>query len=307
MVKLSRQSFDRAREFLMTCGRRLERALFLHLFESGSREDCLTALAEHQTSSGGFREMKGAIESSPIGAIVAFQHLVDLEATADHPLVRGGVEYFLHAFDHEHEFWPPREKLPDPITNHLPDRWGNPSAEIVGYLWKYRELVPESFLEYATELALRNLRRIPAPIFEFADICFLRLADHIDPSYDHDEIIRKVGDGVMGNLQLDHAKWDTGYFVKPFYYALSPDAPLYPMVRAEVQACLDWEVRTQEEDESFKLTWNAKGGWGFPAPTIRRQLRFSRCGVRYSHSTPGISWPKMPRFRVRGRDSEGSP
>lgn len=259
MVKLSRQSFDRAREFLMTCGRRLERALFLHLFESGSREDCLTALAEHQTSSGGFREMKGAIESSPIGAIVAFQHLVDLEATADHPLVRGGVEYFLHAVDHEHEFWPPREKLPDPITNHLPDRWGNPSAEIVGYLWKYRELVPESFLEYATELALRNLRRIPAPIFEFADICFLRLADHIDPSYDHDEIIRKVGDGVMGNLQLDHAKWDTGYFVKPFYYALSPDAPLYPMVRAEVQACLDWEVRTQEEDGSFKLTWNAKG------------------------------------------------
>jgi hypothetical protein len=50
----------------------------------------------------------------------------------------------------------------------------------------------------------------------------------------------------------------TNYFMKPYWFAMTPDAPLAELLSKEIDACLDWEIATQEEDGSFKLTWTAK-------------------------------------------------
>ena len=79
-MKLNRASFERAVAFLMTDGRKLEQTLFRYFFEDGSAQDCIDALAAHQTETGGFIEMgEGGIDGpTPIGSTIAFQHLIDL-------------------------------------------------------------------------------------------------------------------------------------------------------------------------------------------------------------------------------------
>jgi hypothetical protein len=148
--------------------------------------------------------------------------------------------------------------MPAYASDRLPHTWGNPSAEIVGYLLAFESLVPDAFRERVLGLALANLRHAPPPIHEFADLCFLRLARFADPEL-RAEILDKVGAGVLDNLQLDHARWHGGYFMKPYWFAMSPSEPLHDLLCHEIDACLDWEIETQEADGSFRLTWKIEG------------------------------------------------
>ena len=54
MNKLTKEQFERARQFLKTKARKLERALFEYEFESGGQEPILSALAAYQNVDGGF-------------------------------------------------------------------------------------------------------------------------------------------------------------------------------------------------------------------------------------------------------------
>ena len=240
----------------MRSGRPLEQALFRHFFEDGSTDDVLCALEEHQTDNGGFQDMGegGPDRPSPIGSTVAFQHLVDIGATADCSLMQRGIDYFLSTYDHEHDVWPEAEATPDYFERALPRHWGNPSAEIVGYLWRYRVLVPEEFLENVTDVTMGNLRALVLPVPGFSDLCFLRAAKFMLPRHG-DEIIGKIVAGVRSNLELDHGKWATSYFIKPYWYAMTPQEPLYEPLKDEVEACLDFEVASQEPEGSFRLTF----------------------------------------------------
>lgn len=257
-MQLTQDAFGQAREFLMTQGRPLEQALFRHFFESGPVEDIFDALAKHQADNGGFFDMgEGGIDGpTPIGSTIAFQYFREFGITSQSPLVRNGIRYFLDTYDHTHEIWPRRPGMP--VADVEPEKWANPGAEIIAYLWLYRELVPPDFLAEATEHAMTMLRKATPPIYEFADMCFLRLADFLEPPQQQ-EIMEKVTAGIWENLQLDHEKWQTNYFVKPYWYAMTPQAPLYPMLADEIDACLNFEVETQEPEGYFKLTWSISG------------------------------------------------
>lgn len=260
-MQLSQDAFQRAREFLMTKGRPLEQTMFRHFFESASVDDILDILAKHQDENGGFFEMgEGGLEgTTPIGSTIAFQYLREFGVTSESLIVKRGVRYFLETYDQELGMWPPRPGLSeDEIKNRIPQQWGNPSAEIIAYLWLYQDLVPRDFLEDVTKRAMANLRATTVPIFAFADMCFLKLADFLEPAF-QEEICKKVTAGVWENLQLDHKQWKTRYFVKPYWYARTPRAPLYEILAEEINACLDFEIETQELEGCFKLTWEVTG------------------------------------------------
>jgi hypothetical protein len=245
----------------MECGRPLERGLFRWCFEDGSVADVLDALSAHQDQGGGFRAMgEGPIEAaSPIGTSVAFQRLADIGASPQCPLVQRGIRYFLDTYDHRHSGWP--QKFPDDgyLENDLPLHWGNPSAEIVGYLWRYRKLVPVDFLAEITHVAMANFRQVGREMPCFSDLCFLRFAAFAPEEYRR-EIIGELGDGIVqANALRDRDKWGRGYFMKPYWYAPSPDGPLAAVLRDAIDDCLDFDIRTQKPDGSAHLTFHAEG------------------------------------------------
>ena len=259
-MKLTHEQFIKAKNYLLGSGRPLEQALFRHHLEDGPADEVLSALEKHQTDSGGFLDTGegGPDHPSPIGSTIAFQHLVDIGAGADCALVEAGIGYFLATYDREHEAWPQTVEQPEFLERDLPEHWGNPSAEIVGYLWRYRELVPDDFLTQVTRVAMRNFRGLAVPVPGFADLCFVRCARFVPPQY-RDEIIQKVRAGVRANLLLDHKKWATSYFIKPYWYAMTPQESLYALLRDEIESCLDVDVATQEPEGNFRLTFSVTG------------------------------------------------
>ncbi len=105
--------------------------------------------------------------------------------------MKRGVQYFIDTYDYEHEAWPQKENDASYFEKDLPWNWGNPGAEIIGYLWQHRELVDEEFLGLVTDIAMRHLRQIEDRVSAFADLCFLRCARFIDKQY-RNEIIQKI-------------------------------------------------------------------------------------------------------------------
>jgi hypothetical protein len=260
-MRLTKSNFDRAKAYLMHKGRPLEQCLFQWQFENGPQSTVLDALTRHQAANGGFFGMgEGPNESpSPMGSTVAFQYLTDVGAKSDCKVVEQGIQYFIDTYDHAYDAWP--QTVPDDgfLEETMHSEWGNPGAEIVGYLWRYKELVEQDFLEYVTNVAMSKLQDPQGHVSTFADMCYLRCSQFIDNS-NSDEIIQKLIHTVTNcNLERDHSKWDAGYFVKPYWYAMTPDSPLYPAIREEIDACLDFDIRTQTEDGSAFLTFSVDG------------------------------------------------
>ncbi len=258
---LTQERFHYAGAYLFRSGRPLEQQLFRYHFENGDAEAVLSQLCSYQMPDGGFRDMGEGNDdmSSAIGTACAFQRLVELHVGADRPIVQRGIDYFMSVHDADYDAWPQKADDPHYLEAELDLHWGNPSAEIVGYLWKYKELVPHDFLEHVTAVAVKRFHELPLPVPGFSDLCYLRLAQCIPVRSVREAIYGKVSEGVRENLELDHARWHTGYFIKPYWYAMTPDSPLHATLRDEISACLDFDIETQEQDGSAHLTFNVSG------------------------------------------------
>lgn len=235
MLLMNQTQFNRARNYIMQHGRPLERALFIYHFEGGSSETVIQVLADHQNEDGGFERMGEGDEScsSPIGTCAAFRILGDLRIPADNVLVRRGVSYFLNSYDDDLNYWFPDLQRKNPPDDQFDYLWGNPSAEIVGYLHEYAEIVPADFLDKVTSKSMDNLRQSPRPLEMFSELCFLMLADRISTPY-ASEIIDELRSEIRTVASLDPADWD-GYFAKPIWYGSNPSSQLYDMIEHEVQ------------------------------------------------------------------------
>jgi hypothetical protein len=92
MKQLRREAFERARRFLMTQSRPLERALFEHRFEGAAVESVLGELAHFQNEDGGFgRALEPDLRtpgSSPLATGIGLQSLRELQCPADQPMAR---------------------------------------------------------------------------------------------------------------------------------------------------------------------------------------------------------------------------
>lgn len=168
-MNLTQDNFARARAYIQQQGRPLEQSLFRLFFESAPSSHVYDALAKHQSCNGGFFGMgEGPNEEpSPMGSTVAFQYLTDIDAPPSNAIVQRGIQYFVDSYDRDFEAW--SQHIPDDgqLKNDLPWGWGNPSAEIVGYLWRYEELVHPEFLDHVTRVALANIRGLTSHVSTF--------------------------------------------------------------------------------------------------------------------------------------------
>ncbi|MWC29195.1 hypothetical protein [Paenibacillus sp. MMS18-CY102] len=254
--KRSTAQFNKAREFIMDQGRELDQKLFMYHFENGSRESVLDVLRNHQNLDGGFQNTGEGPrnESSPIGTSVAFQHLIALDASPDSSMVRDGINYIITSFNTSLEMWQPASDWLHEGDN-LIQGWGNPSAELVGYLYKYRQWVPASFLQKALDLAEKNLSAVTRPMDPFVLLCYMRLAD-IVPDPLKKVILQKLYEDVPKVIEADESKWPN-WCIKPYWFAKSPSSPVSGLIKRDVIRSLDYEIRNLTNEGFIPLHWNA--------------------------------------------------
>ncbi|ALC90628.1 hypothetical protein AM500_13160 [Bacillus sp. FJAT-18017] len=240
----------------MNYGRDLEQELFRFHFENGNAQHVISILEQYQGENGGFRNMGEGHPVIPNGmdTSMAFQYLSEVGASPDDVVVHKGIQYIIGSYDHELKCWHPR-------PNQRSKGWtDNPCAELVGYLNEYRELVPDDFLKNVTENAIANMGTIqtsdePRQFYFLEALSLLRLAVRTDEPY-KSIILKQLKKDINEIIEIDSEKWATTYCAKPFFFAHSPESPLYLPIKEFVIKSLEKEIDTQSEDGHFILNWN---------------------------------------------------
>jgi len=276
MKKLTREAQERARAFLYTQARPLERAFYAYEFEAGSRIAVFRELAAFQNPDGGFGHgMEPDLQladSSALATTVGLQHLRALGASSEDPLVRGAMAYLLRTYDAERQVWPiiPPNTDDAPhapwwtFTDDVAEKWGgflaNPRAEIVGYLWDYAELVPDGLRERLTKAVVEHL----AAFSKIADInellsCYLRLAETRSlPESIRAELWSTLVPAADRAVVKDTERWTT-YCLTPLRLVESPGSPLMAVMSDAVLRNLDFAVDHQEADGCWLPEWSWYG------------------------------------------------
>ncbi|WP_257348404.1 hypothetical protein [Pseudalkalibacillus decolorationis] len=272
MKRLDSNSFQKAKDYLFEHGRRLEQALFNYYFESGSKDDVIDALREYQNEDGGFgKKIEPDFQldqSSPMATTIAFQVFKELDLTSDHPMVREAITYLLKNYHPEKGRWNavPREvnDVPHAPWWHYDEAqervmvesaWGNPNAEITGYLLRYKELVPREVSNNLRERCLAHFEGLDN-LDMHETLCYLRLAEELSLS-EQEKINDKIQEHIPELVNLKREQWGN-YGLQPVQLADRPDSAFYEMMKESVEENLDYAIEQQENDGSWHPNWQ----WG---------------------------------------------
>ncbi len=270
-------------------GRPLEGRLVDVCFEGGSEREVVCELARFQNPDGGFGH---GLESdfrlpgsSPIATTVAFQHLVKLDQLDEsQPLIQAGISYLEDAFAPSRGGW---FTVPATVNDfpHAPwwhhdavtgmtvidQHWGNPSAEIVGYLYRYRNLVRTLDVEDLVSRALRHLDSLTQ--YEEHEIyCYMRLYSLL-PGNLSATMETALATAVSSLARKDRAEWDK-YVPQPVRFVSSPESPRFGITDEILADNLDYLACRLNVESLIMPSWS----WG-DYPQAWNQSRMEWAGV----------------------------
>jgi len=267
MPKLSKEQFNKARSFIMNNARKLEQAVFKLEFENGSKESVLTELKAYQNSDGGFGNAIEpdirCTESSAIGTTVALQHLSRVQADENTDIVKQAISYLLHSVKRaDSYYW---DIVPKEVETAPRAPWwsyfesspltGNPNAEILGYLYEYKGLVPSNLSDELTSYIMNYINKLQEPEFHEL-LCFLRMNERM-PSNLKEHLSDKLAIMVEKCVTIQPELWQQ-YCLQPIQVVESPQSPYNKMFENVLPANLDYLIAGQTEEGC----WNPAWAWG---------------------------------------------
>ena len=278
MKKLTTIAFNRARDFLLTEARPLEKALFLMEFESGNVTDVLEELGIFQNSDGGFGQ---ALEpdvrtpsSSALCTEMGLRYLAEWQVPSLHPMVRSAVKYLIDSLDPDTRVW---RVIPVDANDHPHAPWWHdedgslantfddflviPRAGILASLYHYVELIPDGCLAALTESVISDIKNLEAEKFGGGGDALVytrRLAEAPGLSDKiKDWLVPRVKELTDQNVARDPALW-TGYCAPPLKLAPTPKAITAEILDDCIPAHLDYLIEGQTSRGIWEPTWN----WG---------------------------------------------
>jgi len=280
MKKLSAPAYRRARDYLHTQARPLDRALFAYEFEAGPRGAVLDALAGYENPDGGFGN---AIEpdvrlpeSSGIGTLTGLDVLRDVAAGADAPEVRRALAWVVSRYDPVLPGWRCVPPSVDDFAHaghwsyalHRPGgAWPHfltPGARLLSHLQYWRELAPPSLLAGYTEAFHAHVEALSGALG--ADGLYYA------STVDDPRLAEKLRALVRDNVSRDPAEW-TEYVNKPLKLAPAPKCLFADVLEEEVSVNLDWEIDHQSSDGAWEPNWSWRGAYPAEWEIARREWR----------------------------------
>lgn len=271
---LSKNGFESASDFLLHSARALERKIYESRFQDSSSNKVVMELQHYQNPDGGFGHGLGpdlrSPVSSPIVTTKAFQILSQIEREgAPEELVKNAIRYFERSFDEQAERW---FTVPPEINNYphapwwhydgenggtvLDESWGNPTAEIIGYLLEYKDLVnglsPTDLLPEAVD----RLDSKEDFCSEHEIYCYVRLFRRA-PEDSSTRMWPNLAEAVQGLIQANLEEWGN-YVPKPLDFVKEPDHESFGIDRDLLEKNLNFLVENLEENGVIEPAWE----WG---------------------------------------------
>lgn len=296
MKRMSVQAFDRARLFLNTQARPIDRALFEHRFEGASVQPVLTALSAYQNDDGGFGQGLEPDLRTPTSSALATSHgltlLKELACPPSQPMVRNAIRYLLDTFDSEAQVW---RVAPLDTNDYAHAPWWHddgaslartfdgfvviPRAQILGLLWYFasdeQEILPRRWLEELTERTVSDIEILPTLGSGGGDdLAFaLSLLETAElPARYRSRLVQRLGEVVPAAVSRDPDEWDS-YCITPLKVAPLPESFAAGLIPNALQAYLDYLI----EHQTLEGAWDPVWTWGdlYPEtwPQARREWR----------------------------------
>ena len=266
-MKLSKDAFSRAEDFIYSNARELDVCLFEMNFKDSSKDDVLTALKKYQNPDGGFGHAIEPdfrlAESSAMATSVGLQYCVEVDTDSNDEIIQSAMDYLVTTFDIENAYWP---KTPVEVNDspHAPwwhvdeikppeeASWANPNAELLGYLEIYQNHIPDEILEILRKRALDNLNNLDTIESLY---CFMNWERAYQSAL---EPLRSlISEKVGTTLQTFEPNPDALGEIRVFWIAPRPGSFLL-IFPSHIQTLHDYEINRQAEDGGWWPTWN----WG---------------------------------------------
>jgi len=194
---------------------------------------------------------------------VGLQYCVEIDADSRDEIITSTMDYLITTFDVEHAYWP---KTPMTVNDvpHAPwwhvdeikppaeASWANPNAEILGYLYRFREHVPNDILGIVRKRALVNLNNLDTIESLYCFMNWERAYQSVTGSL-KSLISKKVGK----TLQTFEPTLDTLGEIRVFWIAPTPESFLMSFPN-HMHLLHDYEINRQSKDGGWWPTWS----WG---------------------------------------------
>lgn len=222
---------------LKEVARPLEYQLYLYLIDKNveAGPKALEQLMTFQNEDGGFghglEQDFRMPDSSPMATSLALRYLLYLEdVKGAQDVIDRAIAYLERTYDTERKGWYiVSEKVNDyphapwwhynEESGHtvLDQNWGNPSAEIIGYLYRYRTSLKTLDSQELVKEAIRQLH-LASRESSHEWFCYIRLYHQL-PTVDQEQMYDVIKEGVHKQMVIDESEW-THYVPAPLHYIM---------------------------------------------------------------------------------------
>jgi len=271
MKKLSRSGFNKCVKCIEKHSRNLEKTILNTYFFDGDKESVINELKLHQNADGGFGH---ALEpdfqmpkSSPMASTTALQVIskLNLEEQCSE-MIKKCIGYFEKTYNEARKGWYAVSKE---VNNYhhaswwnynseygmtiIDDNWGNPTAEIIAYLYKYQEYVQELKVEELLANAIDYLLNKTEFASYYEVYCYIRLYNVLPLSY-QERIKDKLTLAVSEVLCDDESHWHE-FVPYPLRIVKSPTDESFKIDQCLIEKNLDFLVDYIEENMMMMPDW----------------------------------------------------
>ena len=258
--------------YLAANARPLDLALFNFYFYNGSTPAVLDELKKYQNPDGGFGN---ALEpdcrlpqSTALATWRAFQVMNEVGTPSDNAMLQYGLNYLIDTYDKTRTGWaivrPEVDDYPHaPWWNYKAAMagfgWGNPSAELLGFLIKYGDSRTAGIVEALKKKAVARIKGVaPSDFHEVFNFKALyELADE-DLRKQLKTPLEKI---ITSAANTNSDEWQ-GYMATPLRFIASPDDPFAHLFSKEIiQKNLEFLVKSALNGDHWEPNWDWSGAY----------------------------------------------
>lgn len=271
MRKISKTILNQLNTYMNKEARPLERAIFNYYFNDSSDNDILDSLEAFQNSDGGFgRGLEPdfkLMESSPMATSIGLRHLSRLgNSDRAEKIIAKAIKYLEKTFDVNRKGWysvpsdvnkyphAPWWEFKEDINMTVIDySWGNPTAELIGYLYKYKEYVNDLDVYALINYAITNLKGRKEFKSEHEIYCYIHMYNALDKEFSNQiEDVLKLA--ISQLMNTNKSEWES-YAPTPLKFINIESENYFGIEEKFIDENLDYLVDTLEKQGKMLPTW----------------------------------------------------
>jgi len=271
MKMLEKKYLTKIDKYLRENCRLLEKRLFDYYFRDGEPKEIVDALKLYQNQDGGFGQGLESDfrmpDSSPMATSIGVRILKDFDSSKKAKrMLKQAVNYFEYTYNEKRKGWYALSKKVNDYP-HTPwwhydkekgmtvidENWGNPSAEIIAYLYKYKSYVKKLNVEELVDYAIKQLNEKQE--FNSANevFCYIKLYREL-PEDKKEEIKENLSEAISQVVEYDEDKWEE-YVPLPLHFVTDPKKECFDIDKESLKKNLNFYIDLIKENTVIKPPW----------------------------------------------------